>query len=194
MDVVRRPLWVAKAALSTDRAEHLSTLPHCHYTAGRRDRRVAGFRQDGRVAPEQRTSAVCIRAYRADDQESVLRLWEAAVGSTWPLRAGVLAATVAELDGLVACAGKAVVGYVAFSRRHGGNDESSLVALLVDTSRQRHGLGSRLLGQAIAQVASAGAGTLTLGRGDSYFWPGVPENLPAGAGFFRRRGLLKPGG
>ncbi len=132
------------------------------------------------------------RAYGAGDQTRVLRLWQATLGSTWPVRAGAFAKTVAELGGLVACAGEDAVAYVAWSRDLVG-DKGSVVVVLVHPSWRRRGLGSRMLARASAQLAAAGAATLTLGRGRSYFWPGVPENLPDAAAFFARRGFAAGG-
>jgi beta-N-acetylhexosaminidase len=61
--------------------------------------------------------------------------------------------------------------------------------LLVDPAAQRHGVGTRLLAAGLERLAALGAERAALGSGGhDYIWPGVPDDLPAAAGFFAARG------
>jgi GNAT superfamily N-acetyltransferase len=60
-----------------------------------------------------------------------------------------------------------------------------LMALLVDPAYQRRGIGHRLLTHALASLKRRDASKVQLGAGGiSYFWPGVPVNLPDAWAFF----------
>jgi ribosomal protein S18 acetylase RimI-like enzyme len=60
--------------------------------------------------------------------------------------------------------------------------------LLVDPAAQRRGVGTRLLAAGLARLGALGAETVGLGSGGGdYLWPGVPDDLPAAAGFFAAR-------
>ena len=66
---------------------------------------------------------------------------------------------------------------------------SGIVALLVEPRFQRQGIGSLLHQAALEHLRGAGASTVQLGCGGySYFWPGVPDSLPAAKPFFEARG------
>ena len=65
----------------------------------------------------------------------------------------------------------------------------SIPLLLVDPAVQRQGVGTRLLEAGLERLGQLGATTVGLGSGgDDYIWPGVPDDLPAAAGFFAARG------
>src|SRR4029453_17860621 len=116
------------------------------------------------------------------------RLWEAALGSVWPLLPGALDIV---RDGMVAEAGRggnpgrvgrpSGGGVPGRNPADGGlgviaiDPAGSIPLLLVDPSSQRQGVGTRLLEAGMARVAELGAATVGLGSGgDDYIWPGVP--------------------
>lgn len=114
------------------------------------------------------------------------RLWEAALGSVWPLLPGALDIV---RDGVVAEAGRGGnpadggLGVVAV------DPAGSIPLLLVAPSSQRQGIGTRLLEAGMARLAELGAATVGLGSGgDDYIWPGVPDDLPGAVRFFEARG------
>lgn len=130
------------------------------------------------------------------DRPLLGRLWEAALGSVWPLAPDALDLVK---EGLVAErgdggtfrgsgpgeAGRAGpgVGMVAV------DPAGSIPLLVVDPAYQRQGVGTRLLDAGMARLGQLGATTVALGGGgDDYIWPGVPDNLPGAVGFFRARG------
>jgi len=145
------------------------------------------------------------------DRPLLERLWEAALGSVWPLTPGALdlvkEGLVAERGdggnhsesgpgetdraghGLAAVAADPVdragrgVGVVAV------DPAGSIPLLVVDPAYQRRGVGTRLLEAGMARLGRLGATTVALGSGGSdYIWPGVPDDLPGAVGFFRARG------
>ncbi len=122
----------------------------------------------------------------ARDRPLLERLWEAALGSVWPLLPGALDIV---RDGVVAEAreggspGGGGVGVVAV------DPAGSIPLLLVHPGAQRRGVGTRLLEAGMARLAELGTTTVGLGSGgDDYIWPGVPDDLPGAVGFFEARG------
>jgi ribosomal protein S18 acetylase RimI-like enzyme len=128
----------------------------------------------------------------AGDRAALERLWDVALGDVWPL-------LPAGLDmvrhGLVATDAGAVVGVVAVAPGEdrgadpGDGREGAVQLLLVDPAARGRGVGSRLLEAGLARLRAAGVTSARLGGGGAdYLWPGVPEDLPAAAGFFAARG------
>ena len=130
------------------------------------------------------------------DRPLLGRLWEAALGSVWPLTPGALdlvkEGLVAEREegerhresgpGEAYRAGHGV-GIVAVDQ--GG----SIPLLVVDPAHQRRGVGTRLLEAGMGRLGQLGATTVALGSGgNDYIWPGVPDDLPGAVEFFRARG------
>ena len=118
------------------------------------------------------------------DRPGVERLWLAALGDVWP----VLSAGLDLLrTGMVAEAAGEPVGVVCIEA--GDDGEGGVQLLLVDPALQRRGIGTRLLEGGIERLRAAGVTSVALGSGgQDYLWPGVPEDLPGGAGFFVARG------
>ena len=112
------------------------------------------------------------------DRGAVERLCRAALAPAW-----VLAAEAVDLvrEGVVAEEDGAVAGVVAI------DPAGSIPLLVVDPARQRHGIGTALLAEAMRRLRAAGASRVHLGSGgDGYLWPGVPADLPAAVRFFER--------
>jgi len=138
-----------------------------------------------------------IRAYDpARDEDALYALWQATLGGTWPLtrehlqRTTVGSALYRPGDHLVAVAGGRIVGFCGTQLRPAPPDPRGEIMLLaVAPERQRRGIGSALLAAGVARLREGGAVDVQLGGGaGSYFWPGVPRNLPAAIGFFAARG------
>lgn len=138
------------------------------------------------------------------DEERVWGLWEAALGERWPLsRSGLHETTVGSGatrpgDHFVAVTGSGeIVGFVATQLRPlptptADPPPGELMALLVDPAHRRQGIGSALLDRALTTLGERGATRVQLGSGGlSYFWPGVPTDLPDAWSFFARRGWLE---
>jgi GNAT superfamily N-acetyltransferase len=118
------------------------------------------------------------------DRVALARLWAAAIGGIWPPLPAALDFLRA---GVVAEAGGEPVGVVAVEA--GEDRQGGVQLLLVEPSVQRQGIGTRLLGAGIERLRALGVTTVALGSGGlDYLWPGVPEDLPAAAGFFAARG------
>jgi GNAT superfamily N-acetyltransferase len=118
------------------------------------------------------------------DRPGLERLWMAALGDVWPvlpagldfLRTGVVAEVAGEPVGVVCI-------------EAGDDGEGGVQLLLVDSAVQRRGIGTRLLEAGIERLRADGATSVALGSGGhDYLWPGVPDDLPAAAGFFAARG------
>lgn len=142
-----------------------------------------------------------LRAYQEDrDEAAVLALWRRALGGRWPVsRAAfrdVLAGHGEALDGdcLVAAAGGngAVVGFVATQTRKSLDAPELVGAVLVvavDPAHRRRGVGRTLIEGARARLWTRGARRVQLGGGGhTYFWPGVPVDLPDAWPFFAALG------
>jgi GNAT superfamily N-acetyltransferase len=125
------------------------------------------------------------------DRPLLERLWERALGPVWPplpggldiVRHGIVAERHRGGRGGQAPEGSQALGMVAL------DPAGSIRLLLVDPAVQRQGVGTRLLEAGLERLGALGAGTVALGSGgDDYIWPGVPDDLPAAAGFFAARG------
>jgi beta-N-acetylhexosaminidase len=117
---------------------------------------------------------------RVSDRRLLDRLWESALAPTWPLLPAGLSGIQ---DGLVAEDGGRPVGVVAV------DPAGSIPLMLVDPAHQRRGVGTALLNAALERLSALGARTASLGSGgESYIWPGVPDDLPAAVRFFATRG------
>jgi predicted N-acetyltransferase YhbS len=122
------------------------------------------------------------------DEAAIFELWQRALGAHWPMTRELLRRVI-EAPGarnahLVARDGTQAIGLAMTQQGQRGN----LVALVVDSDRQRRGIGSALHDAALDQLRRAGAQRVQLGGGETRFWPGVPANLPAARSFFEARG------
>jgi beta-N-acetylhexosaminidase len=130
------------------------------------------------------------------DRPLLGRLWEAALGSVWPLLPDALDLVK---EGLVAEPGDGGSGRDSGpGQAHRAGRGVGIVAvdpagsiplLVVDPAYQRRGVGTRLLEAGMARLGELGTTTVALGGGGSdYIWPGVPDNLPEAVAFFGARG------
>jgi GNAT superfamily N-acetyltransferase len=118
------------------------------------------------------------------DRAALERLWAAALGDVWPLLPAGLDLV---RDGVVAERGGALIGVVGVLAGDGG--EGGVQLLLVDPAARRQGVGTRLLEAGVERLRAGGVTIASLGSGGpDYLWPGVPDDLPAAAGFFTARG------
>ena len=139
---------------------------------------------------------VDIRPYREhEDAARVYELWQAELGQQWPIDAGDFHRLLTDFpqyqadDYLVACQGEQIVGFVGPQIDRANPAYSGIAALFVDPQFQRRGIGTLLHQAALDHLRQAGASSVQLGCGGySYFWPGVPDNLPAAKPFFEARG------
>lgn len=141
---------------------------------------------------------VDVRPYRQQtDAAAVYTLWQAVLGQQWPLTAAdfyrLLTESPSYQDGdyLVACQDDRIIGFVAAQIDRGNPGWSSIAALFVDPYFQRRGIGTALHAAALAHLRTNAATKVQLGAGGySYFWPGVPTNLPAARPFFEAQGWI----
>jgi beta-N-acetylhexosaminidase len=139
---------------------------------------------------------VDVRPYRqAADSAAVYTLWQAALGQQWPITATDFHRLLTESplyqagDYFVACQGDQIVGFVAAQIDRNNPEMAGIAALCVDPQSQRRGIGTALHAAALAHLRASGATRVQLGAGGySYFWPGVPANLPAARPFFEAQG------
>jgi beta-N-acetylhexosaminidase len=129
------------------------------------------------------------------DSVAVYALWQAAMGAQWPITAADFhrLLTGSPLyqagDYFVAYQDDQIVGFVATQMDRGNPALASLPALFVDPQFQRRGIGTALHTAALEHLRASGAAMVQLGGGGySYFWPGVPNNLPAARPFFEACG------
>jgi beta-N-acetylhexosaminidase len=128
------------------------------------------------------------------DELPVYGLWQAALGSKWPLslrtfhQVTVGSGVYQSGDHWLAVDGNRVVGFVGTQTRSVLGEErprGELMLIMVEPSRQRRGVGRALLKQAESVLQQRGVARAQLGGGGvGYFWPGVPVNLPGAWGFF----------
>ena len=132
------------------------------------------------------------------DEQQVYALWQRMLGHLWPLsRASFRRVTVAgdvyrPGDHLVALAGHEVVGFAgtqAWLVPGECTPRGELLLMMVDPAYQRRGIGRTLLERALIVLKERGAEKVQVGGGGrTYFWPGVPANLPAAWPFFQACG------
>jgi beta-N-acetylhexosaminidase len=141
-----------------------------------------------------------LRAYQEDRDEAVVdALWRGALGERWPISREAFRRVLAAGgearagDHLVAVApGGTVVGFVATQARTEPGAPAPVGAVLVvavDPAHRRRGVGRALLAGALARLRARGARRVQLGGGGhTYFWPGVPVDLPDAWPFFAALG------
>ena len=136
-----------------------------------------------------------LRPYRQPaDSAAVYALWQAALGQQWPIAAADFHQLLTGSpqyqagDYFVACHAARIVGFVSAQIDRSDPASAAIAALFVDPQFQRRGIGTALHTAALEHVQTSGATQVQLGCGYSYFWPGVPVDLPAARPFFQAQG------
>jgi beta-N-acetylhexosaminidase len=147
-------------------------------------------------------AALTIHPYHWPDHEAAAhRLWMGTLGAHWPLtRTTFHQATVEQgppdsFQHFVATQNRRIAGFILaqVSPDHTGSLHGGILALAVAEESQHQGIGSALLNHTVTHLRSLGVMQLYLGcGGQTYFWPGVPENLPQAVAFFRQHGWHFP--
>lgn len=131
------------------------------------------------------------------DERAIHALWMEVLGAKWPLsretfhQATVCNGPAASYRHFVALLDHERVGFALAqtSSDYEGNLCGGIMALAVVPGRQRQGIGRMLMKSMTEHLRALGVVRLYLGcGGDSYFWPGVPENLPGAVSFCERCG------
>ncbi len=140
-----------------------------------------------------------IRDYNPQhDEQPVYALWHRALGDLWPVsREGFHHTTVGSAayqtgDHFVATLGDGqIIGFVATQARTlpgvaaSAQPPGELMVILVDPAHQQQGIGRALLNHALRALKHREVTKVQLGAGGlTYFWPGVPTNLPGAWPFF----------
>jgi GNAT superfamily N-acetyltransferase len=127
----------------------------------------------------------------------VVRLWNDAIGDTFPLREAALRQcleanpSARPEDGCLAWTeGGHLVGfgYAGFHRLDlpetaGFRERGQIQAVVVDPAVRRQGLGRRIAGRLAGLAQDRGIERLDAGGGMFYLWGGMPDDLPGAAGF-----------
>jgi beta-N-acetylhexosaminidase len=145
---------------------------------------------------------ISIRPYEDPrDEAEIYDLWQATLGELWPLprrifrHIAVGSGAYQPGDHLVAQAGDPIVGFVGTQTRLLPGDSAprgELMAIMVAPAQQRQGAGKALLEAALDALKRKGVAEVQLGGGGiSYFWAGMPANLPGVWSFFQACGWPK---
>jgi GNAT superfamily N-acetyltransferase len=149
-------------------------------------------------------NAITIRSYEPHrDENQVYTLWQQTIGHHWPLSLETFHYTTVanpayqQGDHFVAQIDQDVVGFLATQGpRIPGllPVRAELMLILVTPAYQKQGIGRALLDRALAALKQRGVEEVQLGdSGLTYFWPGVPTNLPGAWPFFQACGWADSG-
>jgi beta-N-acetylhexosaminidase len=130
----------------------------------------------------------------AEHEHQVYELWQQVLGDIWPISPDQFhQVTIAnhwykDGDHLIAEVGGTIAGFVATQiSPHMGVGEIMLI--MVAPQYQRRGIGKTLLNAATQHCLDQQVRTIQIGGGGlTYFWPGVPQNLPGAIAFFESCG------
>lgn len=143
-----------------------------------------------------------IREYEPPrDELAVYTLWQGTLGDSWPMSREAFHNRTVESgiyvsgDHFVAEAEGRLIGFVATQSRRLADvapdlqPRGELMAVLVEAEHRREGVGRTLIAHGIARLKERGMTEIQLGSGGlSYFWTGVPTNLPGAWPFFEACG------
>lgn len=133
-----------------------------------------------------------LRFDKGDDIQSLHGLWVSTLGTNWPIGKDVFENLI--LDSrykkltsiLVARIDKKIVGVAVFQERE-DKILAEIMLILVYKDYQREGVGRKLLESVVQKLKADKIKKVQLGGGGySYFWPGVPSNLPNVSNFFKK--------
>lgn len=121
-------------------------------------------------------------------------LWQQTLAETWPLTeaefrqhlgSGLL---VQENHAVLAEDGNELIGFllVQLARTYAETLNATIDLIVVAPEHQRQGVGTFLLEMAIDHCHTLNVAEVRIGGGPSYFWPGIPTNLPAAQAFFAK--------
>ncbi len=152
-----------------------------------------------RISEEEMNNNILIRPYEPQHDEShVYALWQQTLSHHWPLSYETFHYTTVDNpayqqgDHLVAQVNHDIVGFIGTQgpRIRGVLPiRGELMLVLVAPAYQKQGIGRALLDRALATLKQRGVEEVQLGdSGLTYFWPGVPTNLPGAWPFFQACG------
>lgn len=122
-----------------------------------------------------------------DNPNRAYELWCETLGDTWPIEKEQFVNRINKGINFTATINGVAVGFVN-CQKNGKNGQITL--LLVSNLHQRQGIGTALLNEAKKYFKENGVKTIFVGCGvGTYFWPGIPNNLPIAASFFKKVNL-----
>ena len=108
------------------------------------------------------------------DAESVFKLWQENFGEHWPLELAIFNQIISSGDHFVETDNQKITGFIATQTT---GEKASILTII--------GENKELLNFAIQYLKSKQVKQIQLGDGgNSYFWPGIPTNLPRLMNFF----------
>jgi ribosomal protein S18 acetylase RimI-like enzyme len=124
------------------------------------------------------------------DANHVYDIWNQNLKELWPIKERIFKRKLLEGKHFVVRKSEKVIGFIATQQNlidktlRGG-----IMLILVDRKHQRQGIGKTVLNYAIESLSKDGICDIQLGAGGgSYFWPGVPKNIPTAIKFFKACG------
>src|SRR5258708_7364398 len=136
---------------------------------------------------------VSLRPYRTSDFDALYTLWQAALGSSWPITPEYLRKLVSDYAGyqdddhIVAELDGRVIGFLLTQLDSAGKT-AEFPFLLVSPENQRQGVETQLHPAAIELWHKKGVETASLGHGSDYYLRGVPQEFPGVLKFFQSCG------
>ena len=146
---------------------------------------------------------IVLRPYEPErDERQVYHLWQRTLSHVWPLPYETFHAVTVDNaayrpgDHFVAQSDDEIAGFIAtqVSERQGHLSlpaHGNLLLILVDPLSQRQGIGRALHDHALTALEQRGVEDVQLGGGATYFWQGVPMNLPGVWRFFQACGWVE---
>lgn len=129
-----------------------------------------------------------IRNYKKTDEKNVFKLWVSTLENKWPIDQRIFVSIInssKNIKNIILENDKKVLGFVSLEISKKDN-KGSIKLLLIDKKYQRKGLGKLLMEFSFEYFKNNGVKNVYLGSGgSSYFWPGIPDNLPNAVSFFK---------
>lgn len=120
-----------------------------------------------------------IRQYDAQsDEKEIFNLWQENFGKIWPLDHAIFSQIISPGNHFVATNEREIISFIATQTM---GEKASILTII--------GNDNELLNYAIEYLKSKKVKKIQLGNGgNSYFWPGIPTNLPTLIKFFAENG------